>query len=264
MQPLSNDIDWDKLQAVASLFASARELCPERFPAPRQTPGDEVILTDEVILKLFQEVLRRTGMDRVARSLEGLISEWMVETIEKVAEGDFDEAHAAMQMLAQEGEASPLAGFEFWPPMVSWDDLADDFVSGSLPMIVAFSLEASIAEFLSEDADPETLEGGWSGPALAMSLAPYLSLSRARWDVDQIAKNPLQSLLAGYFDYNDNPFLGEAPRRSAVRVDCLEGGASVGQNLRRSRTGLERPAHPGGARRPLVYLPASRPGFLDL
>jgi hypothetical protein len=215
MQPLSKDIDWDLLQAVAALLASARELCPERIPAPGQATEGEPILTDEVILRFFQEVLLRTGMDRVARYLEGLISEWMVEAIEKVALGDFDEAQEAFKVLAQEGEASPLAGFEFWPPSVSWDDLADDLVSGRLPMIVAFSLEGSIAEFLSEDADPESPEGGWAGPALAMSLAPYLNMSQANWDADQIAKNPLQALLAGYFDYNENPFLGEASRGEA-------------------------------------------------
>lgn len=215
MQPLSKDIDWDLLQAAADLLASARELCPERIPALGQAPEGEAILTDEVILRLFQELLRRTGMDRVARYLEGLFSEWMVEAIEKVAEGDFEGAQKAFKVLFQEGEASPLAGFEFWPPSVSWDDLADDFVSGRLPMIVAFSLEGSIAEFLSEDADPESLDGGWAGPALAMSLAPYLNLSKACWDVEQIAKNPLQALLAGYFDYNENPFLGEASRGEA-------------------------------------------------
>ena len=118
-----------------------------------------------------------------------------------------------MQVLESEGEPGLLSGFQFWLASQSWDWLAEDFTNGHMPMLIAFSLQGSITEFLEGDAGMEDIEADWAAPALAMSLHPYLRLFSAGWeDYRQIVCYPLRALLAVYFDYTDSPFLGEASR----------------------------------------------------
>jgi hypothetical protein len=205
---LSERDRWERLQAVQVLLSAVRMLIPELIPSPDQP------LNDPTLLSLFCALVQKTGLDQVASQLEGLLSEWVASALDAAGEGDFQKILEAMEVLESEGEPNLFSVFQFWPVSQSWDDLAEDFVNGFTPMIIAFSLQGLISDFLSEETDLEEID--WTAPALAMSLHPYLHLFSAGWqDPVNIARFTLRALLATYFDYTDSPFLGEASREEA-------------------------------------------------
>ncbi len=207
MLSLSKQDRWARLQSVYGLLHAVQTVVPDRMP-----PVDQ-FLNDDLVLSFFCALVKKTGMDQIASQLEGPLSERATAGIHAAGENDFEKVREAMHVLESEGESSLLSGFQFWPVSQSWDWLAEDFTSGHMPLLIAFSLQGLITEFLQDDAGMEDIEADWAAPTLAMSLHPYLRLFSAGWeDYRQIASYPLRALLAAYFDYTDSPFLGDASR----------------------------------------------------
>lgn len=207
---LSKRERWERIEAADSLIRAVRSICPGTVVSPDQE------LDDRALLDLFCRVAQECGMSEIASQLEGPLPEWTTTAIAAAKKVDFEKISEAMQVMENEGEPSLLSGFRFWPVSQSWDWLAEDFVNGYLPLIIAFCLQGWIGEFLPEDERLEDIDGMGAGAALAMSLQPYLRLQEAGWnDYTEIAARPLKALLAGYFDYTESLFLGEASRGEA-------------------------------------------------
>lgn len=207
---LSKNSHWDRILAAADLLRILPQVKPDAVPEPGQ------VLDDPALLELLAQVAECTGMSAIASGLEGPLSEWTATAIAAAGRRDFEQLREALQVMDAEGEPSLFSGFHFWPVAQSWDWLAEDFINGYLPMIVAFALQGWLGEFVSEEAELAELEAPGAGPALALSLQPYLKLKAANWDdYGEIAAQPLQALLACYFDYTDSLFLGDASRDEA-------------------------------------------------
>jgi hypothetical protein len=208
---LSENERWERLAAVSGLLDGLRRHCPEAYPSPVQ------VLDDQTLLALLCRMVKAADLAEIGPLLEGPLSEWTAAALGAAGKGDHAGLLEAMQVLEAEGEEHLLAGFHFWPPAQGWDWLAEDLASGYLPMITAFCLQGWLSDFLPEDAGLEELDVSSHAPALALSLAPYLRLREADWDdYAEIAAHPLKALLAAYFDYTDNVFLGEAARGEAL------------------------------------------------
>jgi hypothetical protein len=157
----------------------------------------------------IQPVIRTDTLDTAAETLAGMLAELADRFAQAAGESDHRKVFEYLQSLEAEGERSLLTGFQFWPPATSWDWIYEDLSSGYLPAIIAFCLAGFLEEFLPEDAGLAELDVHAAAPALALSLAPYLQLDQSGWDdCTQVSRFPLKALLACYFDYTDNIFLG--------------------------------------------------------